>query len=88
MERALNPLGVVAKALLDAKQDENCQTVPLVFPKPLDEEQALMIDLITDRYEGAGVAQFVKVENESTVTLHVPRVIRRIPAQLAGRVAS
>jgi hypothetical protein len=87
MDRALNPLGVVAKALLDAKQDERTQTVPLVFPKPLDDEQALMIELITERYEGAGVAQFVRIENESTVTLHVPKVIRRIPAQLA-RVAS
>jgi hypothetical protein len=88
MDRALNPLRAVATALLDPTQDEHSQTVPLVFPKPLDAEQALMIELITDRYEGAGVAQFVKVENESSVTLHVPKIIRRVPAQLAGRAVS
>jgi hypothetical protein len=47
----------------------------------------LMIDLITERYEGVGAAQFLRVETDDDVTLHVPKIIRRIPAQLA-RVVS
>jgi hypothetical protein len=83
MDRALN---AVAAALLDPNQDEKAQTVPLVFPKPLDYEKSLMIDLITERYEGAGAAQFAKFETEDAVTLHVPKVIRPRPVVL-GRVS-
>jgi hypothetical protein len=51
-------LSAVANALLVAEPDEKSVTVPLPFQKPLDAEKSLMIDLITERYEGAGAAQF------------------------------
>jgi hypothetical protein len=77
----------VANALLDPAQDEKKETVPLRFAKPLDEEKELMIDLITHRYEGVGAAQFSRDETDDAVILNVPKIIRRIPAQLA-RVVS
>jgi hypothetical protein len=77
----------VANALLDPKQDEKAQTVPLRFPKPLAADDTLMIELLTIRYEGVGAAQFLRVETDDDVTLHVPKIIRRIPSQLA-RVVS
>lgn len=73
MNAAVN---TVANALLDPNQDQHSETVPLVFPKPLDVEKSLMIDLITDRYEGVGAAQFKREETEVSVTLHVPKAIR------------
>jgi hypothetical protein len=67
-------------------QDTGVQSTPEVkqkamehpFPKPLSLNDALTIELLTERYEGVDAA-FVKFETDTHVILRVPQILRPRP---------
>lgn len=51
-------------------------STPVTYLKPLTAEQRLLVETLCTRYEGVD-APFVKFEDDDSVTLRVPDIIRR-----------
>lgn len=57
--------------------DRTGESYPMIFDKPLSREDTLMLDFLVERYTADDSTPLVKVEDEQTITLRVPEVVRR-----------
>lgn len=71
---------------MEAQQvvEQTGETYPKVYDKPLSREHALEIACLKDRYVNEDSTPLVTFEDEHTVTLRVPEVIRRVVKERAS----
>jgi hypothetical protein len=58
--------------------EQTGKTYPKVYSKPLSREDSIEIEAVKTRFTSADATPLETTEDETTVTLHVPELIRYV----------